>query len=1284
MRTFVLICLAVSSVGLGDGQAQTVLRAVPLRSAPSISMTLQEGPGFPPPQAFVIGPDGQPVPSTTGPSAGPSNGEFDPKAVRLQKLLELNCDRSPAAVLAAWAKELLPPDPEPKVENEGSAAGTAQGSPTDSATPPADTPIPTDPAAVAAAEAAATKAAEIVEQTKALDAEVGQFARHVTLGRWGEVSSYLAGLPDGQSKQVYQKLLQSLAAMPIIASARNEIPPAAMPSHVLRPADVVAVANAATEKLDESQINQLAVILAKCNGQGFIMDGLIQQLQVGTRWLGGTEVEKREAAALLLLAAGLPDAAVEFLPAWPSESPISALGLKLLARYFDGKYAQENTPAVLTQSWEVHQRLLAAPDLTPNDRTSVLQRTVELSTLVEKELGQAWLDASFTGDLERGIRILSQLGIASSTEMPTMIGDSGRRKNVLNLQNKAAEALVKSTGDSASRWQETLSLLVAQWMKEAELTHGYGGDSNQNSSMQYDRFGNFFYMDSSDPRFGAQMRGGVSAISVLDLLELQPSPEWTALIYPELHPRLATMLARLYLKAKEEEKAFPQIEKVAQEQPEIARELIHEFLRAWTTSHDPNSQQRMFNPYMYIYGYNQQAGGIPLSRSRQQRNLAELSAWVARIRALPIKSIDEDLLAQAFTTCHSSAEVFRVDSFVAVFGDIESLKPETVASIATTMRGNLASVWRQVRVQEAYQTKRKEPAIQAEVLRGYEVAKTIVASARNKHSDDWRLQLAEATLKFDENAYRQTVQPTSEFVDHRQSAFEGFQKAADLYRASVPTLKAREHSTDVFDYWFYAALGATDLGQISHENQPVPTQFPLILAAINSLPGQTADEHLGKFANQLFTRMGTVQPQAKYRFLKAGFEIVGDHPRAQEAKKSFEYYNDVTSEIKLVAEIDGSDVVGHQQPFGVILKLVHTTDMERESGGFEKYVQNQTQSPYYYNYGRPNEDYRNKFQEGATKALSENFEVISMTFQEPKSMKSRPSDREGWRETPYVYALLKARGPQIDRFPPIQLNLDFVDTSGFVVLPIESAALVVDASPGKSATRPFENLELVQTIDERQAADGKLILEVQAKTKGLVPELREILDLNFEHLEISRLDDQQVSPKGFDPDSETIQITSDRSWLVELQAKAGHRLDAFEFSRPKMEGVSVRRQQYRDADLVDADETIQLTSVYRRVNWMQTILIGVLGVGVLSIVVVGLVFATRRKPIENRVAFELPSEINAFTVMGLLQQIQREGKISDKERSELGRVIAEIQSGFFSRSAEKNLDLNQIAKKWAG
>src|SRR5438445_8209021 len=124
-----------------------------------------------------------------------------------------------------------------------------------------------------------------------------------------------------------------------------------------------------------------------------------------------------------------------------------------------------------------------------------------------------------------------------------------------------------------------------------------------------------------------------------------------------------------------------------------------------------------------------------------------------------------------------------------------------------------------------------------------------------------------------------------------------------------------------------------------------------------SLPGKGAEKLFAQFANQLFTLMSAVKPQVKFLCLKGGFDIVGDHKAAAEAKKVFEYYKDLVTEIKLEAQIDGPAVVGHKKPFGVLVQLRHTRDIERESGGFGRYLQNQNTNTYFsYNYGRPTTD----------------------------------------------------------------------------------------------------------------------------------------------------------------------------------------------------------------------------------------------------------------------------------------------------------------------------------------
>ena len=243
-----------------------------------------------------------------------------------------------------------------------------------------------------------------------------------------------------------------------------------------------------------------------------------------------------------------------------------------------------------------------------------------------------------------------------------------------------------------------------------------------------------------------------------------------------------------------------------------------------------------------------------------------------------------------------------------------------------------------------------------------------------------------------------------------------------------------------------------------------------------------------------------LKPTVKFRYLKAGFEIVGDHKQAREARQLYDYYQDLVKEIKLVTRIDGPAVVGHEEPFGVFIELLHTPEIERESGGFGRYLQNQNSNMFFsYNYGRPTENYRDKFKETVTAVLEDNFDVVSVTFQ-ADDVNSRASAEYGWRVTPYAYLLLKAHGPQVDKIPMLKMDLDFLDTSGFVVLPIQSTALPIDSAPAMSS-RPYDKLAITQTLNSA-AQEGKLILEVKATAHGLVPPLDQILD---RALRVSRL-----------------------------------------------------------------------------------------------------------------------------------------------------------------------------------
>ncbi len=635
-----------------------------------------------------------------------------------------------------------------------------------------------------------------------------------------------------------------------------------------------------------------------------------------------------------------------------------------------------------------------------------------------------------------------------------------------------------------------------------------------------------------------------------------------------------------------------------------------------------------------------------------------------KLRSLPIGEIDEKLLTKAFTACHSTAEVYRLDAIEKVFGSFDVLRPKVLAELIQQMRGNLIVAWRQPAEQERSKTKRREKDIRAEVLRGYEVARAVTDRGLARHPDDWALVLARAAVMHDENNYRQELERSAEFAPRRQKAMAEFRRAARLYAASVPGLEQSDETTEPFDTWYCASLGACDPQHITEETLADPRQFAMIREDLQAIPGEARTRHTGKFANALFTRLSQIKPSVKFRYLRAGFEIVGDHPQAYDARKVFDYYKDLVTEIKLEARVDGGDVVGHGRPFGVFVNLRHTREIERESGGFGRYLQNQNNTnSYYYNFGRPLENYRDKFQDAVKQALGEHFEVVSVTFQDEK-VNSRATAEYGWRVTPYAYLLLKARGPKVDKIPALRLDLDFMDTSGYVVLPVESPAIPVDAAPPSGAVRPFEKLQVTQTLDERQAGDGKLILEVKAAARGLVPELDQILSLERSGFRVDKVDDQGVAVSKFDQDTESIVIDSERTWLVSYRADADQSKppSTFRFASASVDGAEMTYQRYVDADLAKVGPEVSLEERYEqpRRTWIWWT-----GGGLLAVAFIGIAFVKLRTRTRAVVAqrYLMPEPVTPFTVLGLLREIQQNNGLPAPQMNELAGSIQAHHSG---------------------
>jgi hypothetical protein len=388
-------------------------------------------------------------------------------------------------------------------------------------------------------------------------------------------------------------------------------------------------------------------------------------------------------------------------------------------------------------------------------------------------------------------------------------------------------------------------------------------------------------------------------------------------------------------------------------------------------------------------------------------------------------------------------------------------------------------------------------------------------------------------------------------------------------------------------------------------------------------------------------------------------------------------------EIELRADIDGPDRVGHGRPFGVLVALRHTREIEREAGGFGRYLQNQKAGGMaYFNYGRPLQDYRDAFERTVRTALGDSFDVRSVTFESDK-VQSRSDTEYGWRRTPYAYLVLSAKDPKIDRLPPLRLDLDFLDSSGYVVLPNESRPTLLDARDAAPPPRPWENLTVTQILDERRAAEGKIGLEIRATARGLVPDLETILDPAVPGFTVAGITDSLPGVSRFEADAPTPAVVSERTWSVTLERSADG-ATSFTFPVPRVETAEHVRQRYADADLVAAAETIDLRGPVVRAGSSLTrwLVPGAIAAAALA----GLALvprAWRNRPRAAPRGFTVPNPATPFAVIQLLRDIEAHDGLDRRARGELAASITRIEWEFFAGDGV-DTDLVALARSWAG
>ena len=1093
--------------------------------------------------------------------------------------------------------------------------------------------------------------------------EAQEFRLLVVAGRWDLVGQFLASrfsepASEGDSAIVYAYLLGQLVS----------------DDEALTPNEIVAIADAAPVDLTDAHIASLGSLIRAANDRGCDTSPLAAEIRLGTKHFGGEDAANRKRAASLLVAAGMPVAAQEYLP--PLEAAEAGNDtdlLNLYAVYFHAlskeRRGEEQRDAT-REGWRLCQQVLSIPGASNEQRSKALTIVLRLLDTIDPETGDSFLRSLFAEESEIAWMTLDKVNRAARNLRDQQAPAEFRVRALRRIQ-RVGHALIAGSGDSAAAWRTGLDMLTLTLLEEAELTRQ--GEQNQR----------------------------MPVVPADQLASVLPDAVWLTTIDPGLAAKLEVMVAATDGGSGETASVLAMIRPIINTDPERASKLAGALIDAWPTFVGRGAPQfDDYDPYGMMTGYypgpsyssygpsgygSGGEGAVPLTRARQRRSLDKLDATLAEFESLGIRDLPAASLVTAFAASHSQAEIYAKEDINSIFGPFESMPRDTRARLAEDMRGRLGSQWRNPRVQEQAKTKRTDIQLAAQVSKGYALALDLASTGVAADPEGWRPLVLLGNLNFDrsEFLYGQNVDFET-YMRGRDAAFGAYAEAAERYARTLASPDAAP-TAEVYLRWFSSALGASDLGFLTRQDEPDTAQVERVVASINALPAVEAERHRGLFAKAAIAAINELNPELKPRFVREAMRIVGDHPDGKNARDLLQYYDDLLQEIELVLTIDGATQVGHGDAFGAHLAIWSTRQTAREAGSFSKYLRNEM---WHAATGQP-VDYRDDLEKHIRETLSETFDVVAVQFHDP-AVRPAGVERPGWESFPLAYLLLKPKDARTDRIPPLQLDMDFSDGRGYVILPITTSPVLIDAKDDLPASRRVTELEIEQVLDDRAAAEGKLRLEIHAKGRGVVPTLGELLDTStLEPYSTVSLEDHGLNVVELDTSGPDVVASTERSWTLELATPAGVTLDTLTFPTTIAEGAKTTLKRYADADIVEASATAAIVPVAGPARWWPFALSAVL---VAAAAAALLLWMRRRSGAAGPVAaptFGMPGEVTPVSTLSLLRRIQTaNGRALDASaQSRLAATIDEIEHTYFAPSPEPpepnpHPDLERVLREW--
>lgn len=1110
------------------------------------------------------------------------------------------------------------------------------------------------------------------------DTEQSLLAARVTAatlsGNWSGLRELLGSIGDkAAAGSLYTGLLGKLAdaceypaSQNVGVEAQYDQRPErvdAQRKHLLMPKDVLGILEAAPIPFNATHLKALKTLVS---GAGPAMiEPLVRALSTGLPGIGGKEdPEARTLAARLLLNPRTLAEAGSFLPlqASPSDASITTGQLVALVQYYSLKSVSDRKEEPILQAALACTALVERTD--SKDSVGLYRLCNSLLRLLTQLQEDSAADFFRTKIAPRKEILEGVLNTLSSTAARDLnsTNEKVRRARLILLHR-----VMLGLREGSDALPASARALALHWLDEAETAIRFTPDFKEPAEAR-EAIGRIFGFQTAEPKFLSFSREEVA--------QLAPADGFLARMPAEVAQRIRFAKLRLKLTDPEGDLTLSELKEYIQMYGrEGGTALAEQYLKGWSQQRaspeeDPELD-RLRNMGLFVPGAPK---GLPQTRALQERALREFKRLLDTLREVVGAPLAADQMAAAFIRIHSKTEVFDLKHIEAVFGPAEEIDYETLSSLLNTMRDRLSGDWNNLAAQQQAGTNRTEAEVRAEVARGYSVAAELIQRNRARLNAGWRASLQEAVLLFDAAEFHFKHQGALvDYVGERAAALAALQKAAELYTGEVPALRPSEWSLDPFLAWTSAMLGSTDPKRLAWKENRVAPEFAKVHSLLHGLPEPARSHHLREFGALVQKVTPSVPAQMRYKFVDALVQVVG--PEVREMRPSLEllkHFGSLTEEARLHARFDGPTTVTHGVPFGVVLALEHTEKLHREAGGFSKYLQNpgalSQNNPFVF-FGLRNAkqmNYRDEFQKNIHKALQDAFEVVSITFHDP-SVQPVPLSDPGWQATPLAYLVLRTKDISVDRLPPIQIDLEFAEGRSQVVLPVVSQVEPMRTTNEDTTPRPLENLEVLMTLDERDWIRGKLTVDINAKGRGIIPDLKTLfLSPELEGFTLG-IQEQQNSVTQFVSDKTGTRALSERNWQLSFQRKTDFHGDAL-FRFPAMhEGFAAKIEfkHFVDADLYDIPAGKARSGIVVGRGRDTALRLGLFGV-----LVALAVFALWRWrgvffPVERAQAEDLPAVLTPLSVIAHLRG-RIESSPDRAAREVLRREITELERRCFS------------------